>query len=76
MISVTRLNKKEFYLNPHQIEFMEATPDNVITMLSGKKLVVLESPDEVIVKIVNYRRDLSVPIVRDGEEIASTANDL
>ena len=37
MISVTRLNNKEFYVNCDLIEFIEATPDTVITLTTGKK---------------------------------------
>ena len=58
MIKVTRLKGKEFYVNPHQIEFMEATPDCVITMLSEKKLVISESVEEIIDRIIEYRQKL------------------
>jgi flagellar protein FlbD len=52
------LDKSELYVNPHQIEFAEATPDTVITMLSGKKIVVRESVEEIISAIVKYRKGL------------------
>jgi len=55
MIEVTRLNGTQFFLNPHQIEYMEEIPDTTITMLSGKRLVVREHCSNVIEKIVEYR---------------------
>ena len=60
MIKVTRLDGKTYYLNPHQIESMELKPDLTITMLSGKNIIVKESPDEVINRIVNYRKSLGI----------------
>ncbi len=56
MIEVTRLNGKKYWINPHQIENMEQNPDLTLTLLSGKKVVVSESPEEVINRIVNYRK--------------------
>jgi len=56
MIEVTRLNGEGYYINPHQIESMELHPDTTILMLSGKHIVVKEGPDELIERIVEYRR--------------------
>lgn len=56
MIYVTRLNKKEYVINSDLIEFMESTPDTVITLTNGKKIIVLESIDEVIDKIIQYKQ--------------------
>ena len=56
MIKVTRLNGNEYYINPHQIESMEIRPDTTLLMLSGKHVVVLEGVEEVIDRIVEYRR--------------------
>ena len=58
MISVTRLDGKKYWINPHMIESMEQTPDLTITFLSGKKVVVSESAQEVIDRIVSYRSKL------------------
>ena len=55
MIKVTRLDGKEYYVNPHQIEYMEKNPDTTLTMLSGKRLVVQEDHQSVIDRIVAYR---------------------
>ncbi|MCK5093787.1 MAG: flagellar FlbD family protein [Spirochaetes bacterium] len=58
MIKVTRLNGVEYWLNPHVIEMMEARPDTTLTLGSGKKLVVKESPEEICDEIVEYRQKL------------------
>ncbi len=56
MIKVTRLNGLEYYINPHQIESMEIHPDTTLLMLSGKHVVVKEKVEEVIDRIVEYRK--------------------
>ena len=61
MIKVTRINKVEqFFVNDDKIEFIEETPDTVISLESGKKVVVMESADEVIARIVEFRQYLPV----------------
>ncbi len=55
MIKVSRINGKDFVVNCDLIEFIESTPDTVITLTTGKKIIVRESIDEVIEKIVKYR---------------------
>ena len=56
MIKVTRLNGQEYYINPHQIESIEFGPDTTLMMLSGKHVVILEKIEELIKRIVDYRR--------------------
>jgi len=59
MIKVTRLNgTEEFYVNENKIEFIEETPDTVISLESGKKVVVLESVDTIMERIAEYRARL------------------
>ena len=55
MIKLTKLNKAEYYLNSDLMETVDSTPDTVITMVSGKKFVVLESPEEVVDRILRFR---------------------
>lgn len=57
---VTRLDGREFYLNPHQIEYIELNPDTTLVMLSGKRLVVREDYERVLGRIVTYRREIGV----------------
>ncbi|ERJ92611.1 flagellar FlbD family protein [Treponema lecithinolyticum] len=56
MIRVTRLDGSLYWINPHHIEYMETNPDVTLVMLSGKKLVIRDTPDEVIDKIIAYRK--------------------
>ena len=56
MVEVTRLDGKTYYLNPHQIEYIESNPDTTLVMLSGKRLIVKEDFATVFQRIVAYRR--------------------
>ena len=58
MIAVKRLNNQEMWINPHLIETIEATPDTVISLTTGKRLVVKESTTEVVAKIIKYRKTI------------------
>ena len=63
MIKLTRFNsqtnkKGEFVLNAEIIETIEETPDTVVTLLNGKKLIVEEPMDEVVRRVMKYRRAL------------------
>ncbi|MEE0999402.1 MAG: flagellar FlbD family protein [Treponemataceae bacterium] len=59
MIEVTRLNGVKYWVNPHQIECIEQNPDVTLVMLSGKTLIIKEKPEEVIEKIISYRRKIA-----------------
>ena len=56
MIKVTKLNSDEIVVNAELIEFVEANPDTVISLTNGKKIIVRESPDEIIQRAAAYRR--------------------
>ena len=56
MIKLTRLNGKEFVVNAELIQFVEETPDTVITLLNHEKIVVKEKADEVVKRTVEYHR--------------------
>jgi len=60
MIKLTRLNQTEFYVNPHLIEFIEALPDTTIRMMSERKIIVKESIDDIMEKIVDYRKKIGI----------------
>ncbi len=55
---MTRLNGTVYYVNPHQIESIEANPDTTLIMLSGKRLVVQEGYQSLLARIVDYRRQI------------------
>jgi flagellar protein FlbD len=56
MIELTRLNNEKVVVNADLIEFVETTPDTIISTTSGKKVMVRESAGEVIRRVVAYRR--------------------
>jgi flagellar protein FlbD len=56
MVEVTKLDGKTYYVNPHQIEYVECNPDTTMIMLSGKRLVVREDYQTLFLRIVEYRR--------------------
>ena len=57
MILVTRINKVEqFYVNENLIEFIEETPDTIVSMESGKKVVVIEPAALLIERIIEQKR--------------------
>jgi flagellar protein FlbD len=56
MIAVTRFDGSEFLINSDLIETVEATPDTVITFAHDKKVVVRETPDDIVNRIVAFRR--------------------
>lgn len=61
MIYVTRLNHTPVVLNCDLIEHIETTPDTVISLTSGEKMMVLESADEIIDRVVRFRRSILSP---------------
>ncbi|MFC3746299.1 flagellar FlbD family protein [Paenibacillus sp. GCM10012306] len=58
MISVTRLNGTPMWLNALLVEMVEEGPDTYVTLVTGKRLIVLEKADEVIAKIRDYNKDI------------------
>jgi flagellar protein FlbD len=59
MIKVTRLNHVPLFLNSDLIEHIDMTPDTVITLTTGQKFMVLETVDDVVDKIVAFRRSIA-----------------
>ena len=66
MIRLTRLNHSPIVLNSDLIEHIDITPDTVVTLTSGQILRVRETADEVIERIVEFRRRVHGPEVRTG----------
>ena len=61
MILVTRINKvSKFYVNEDMIEFIEETPDTILTLNTGKKIAIMESAIDVVEKI----REEKIRIIR------------
>jgi flagellar protein FlbD len=67
MIKVTKLNGRELVVNADLIEFIESTPDTLISLTTGRKIMVLEELDEVIRMAVGYRAKARIyPIPTGG----------
>ncbi|MCC6263502.1 MAG: flagellar FlbD family protein [Bryobacterales bacterium] len=58
MIRVTRLNHEPIYVNAELIEYVETTPDTVISLTTGEKFMVLESPDQIVAMVIDYGRQV------------------
>ncbi|MGB7602618.1 MAG: flagellar FlbD family protein [Candidatus Sulfotelmatobacter sp.] len=58
MIRLTRLNNQALTVNSDLIKFVEQSPDTLITLVNGEKIVVRESAEEVLARIVEFRRSV------------------
>lgn len=71
MIILTRLGGHEMAVNPDLIERAEPTPDTVITMVDGHKLVVAESIDEVVERIRTWRASVAARAYTLSQDLAT-----
>ncbi len=70
MIEVSRINGKKVIINSELIETVESTPDTVITLTNGKKMVVEDTTDEIIRKVIKYKQEtLTIDIKRRKSEV-------
>jgi flagellar protein FlbD len=58
MVQLTRLNNQPVMVNSDLIKFVEQSPDTLITLMNGEKFMVRENPDEIVKRIVEYRRSV------------------
>lgn len=58
VIEVTKINGVKILVNPHLFEIVEETPDTVITLTTGKKIIVKESRQEIKNLVKLYRKDI------------------
>ena len=65
MIKLTRLNSSVIVLNPDLIEYVESTPDTIITLTTGQKILVRETVDDVIEKFTEYKRQINTRTIAD-----------
>ena len=63
MIYVTQRNGSKIYINPELIQTVESTPDTVITLLSNKKMIVKDTPQEIAERFIEYRRKTLTPLI-------------
>ena len=62
MIKLTRLNQSEVVVNAEMIEFVEETPDTLISLISGKKVLVAEPVDLIINSVIKYKKTCNQPL--------------
>lgn len=58
MIELTRLNGHTLFVNCDLLKFAEAAPDTVLTLMTGEKIVVMETCEEVMAKALKYRASI------------------
>lgn len=58
MIELTKLNDVKLTVNAEIIEFVEETPDTVVSLTTGKKLIVKETRQEVTDLVISYKRSI------------------
>lgn len=68
MIRLTRLNNQPLTVNSDLIKFVEQSPDTLITLVTGEKIVVRESVEEVLARLIEFRRSVlqGLSLVWDG----------
>lgn len=70
MIALKRLNGQEFVLNADLIETLETTPDTVITLTNGKKIIVRNNLEEIVRKTIKYKQ-----LCNQGPTVISRKNE-
>jgi flagellar protein FlbD len=76
MIHLTRLNHVPLIVNSDLIEHVEVTPDTVVALTTGQKFLVLESAEDVVDKVIQFRRAIlaaGCPLKKDQELESSGA---
>ena len=66
MIQLTRLNKQPLLVNSDLIKYVEHSPDTLLTLIGGDKIVVRETSDEVLERIIAFRRRVLEGLVPPG----------
>jgi len=75
MILLTRLDGRAFYLNCDLIDFLEYTPDTVITLRNDRKIIVKEKVEEVYQKIIEYKQKIYFnPFIVENNKIKVNTN--
>ena len=64
MIELTRLNGKAIVLNSDLIKTAEASPDTMLTLINGEKLIVRETLEKVTEQVLDYRARLLTAVAR------------
>lgn len=59
MVKLRRINGAEVTVNAELIETIEATPDTIVLLTTGKRLMVVETVDQIVEKVMAYRRAIA-----------------
>jgi flagellar protein FlbD len=76
MIQLTRLNNHPLMVNSDLIKFVEQAPDTVLTLVTGEKIVVLETSKEVLQRIMEFRRTILSGALRESPDSAAASSTL
>lgn len=74
MIALRRINGREFILNADFIESLESTPDTVVTLTSGKKVLVQNSLEDVVRKSIKYKQLIHQSLKVTGKPAPGTGD--
>jgi flagellar protein FlbD len=67
VIALRHLNGKPFFVNAEMIKFIEETPDTIITLRDGDKIMVADPAQEVVAKAIAYARMVRIlPALEEG----------
>jgi flagellar protein FlbD len=75
MVRLTRLNSQPLVVNSDLIKFVEKAPDTVLTLVSGEKVIVRETTEEVLERVIAFRRAILAGLTSgpaDGASVSST----
>ena len=73
MIQLTRLNNHPLVVNSDLIKFLEKSPDTVLTLVTGEKIVVRETSEEVLAKIIAFRQSILAGLTIQGAGVTASA---
>ena len=72
VIQLTRLNSQQITVNSDLIKLVESRPDTVITLINGEKFLVHETVDEVVARVIAFRRSILEGLVSiAGDPVAA-----
>ncbi|UCC43421.1 MAG: flagellar FlbD family protein [Candidatus Zixiibacteriota bacterium] len=71
MIRVTRINDAQVVINADLIEFLESIPETMITLTTGKKIMVKETIDQIIDRVADFKRMSTTRSLTPGPDAAS-----
>lgn len=68
MIFVTKMNSETVLLNNDLIETIEETPDTIVTLTTGKKLIIKESSEEILKRVIDFKIKINSGDYNKGED--------